>query len=186
MNCDDNQLTELDLSGHMLLTNISCERNQLSKLILPHTELVTRIKCGDNRLTKIDISDLPRLDWLYCYGNQIGSEAMGDIIENLPAEYGGAFFYVIRGDIPDGNVCTRDQVAAARAKGWIPRTYSNGGGSKEYEGTDPVSVAEIQVEKADGLWYDLQGRRLQKAPKKGMYLMKSKSLNSKFKKVLIK
>ncbi len=176
LNCNDNRLTRLDISDCTNLHHVYCNKNQLSELILPPAKEMVWLMCGDNRLTKIDISGLPRLDWLYCYGNQIGSEAMGDIIENLPVEYSNAFFYVIRGDIPDGNVCTRDQVAAARAKGWIPRTYSNGGGSEEYEGTDPVSVAEIKVEKADDPWYDLSGRKLQKAPKKGLFIQDGKKV----------
>ncbi len=49
-----------------------------------------------------------------------------------------------------------------------------------------TSVRSMSSTEESSALFDLLGRKLPKAPKKGMYLMKSKSLNSKFKKVVIK
>ena len=53
------------------------------------------------------------------------------------------------------------QVDAAREKGWTVQSLFEGEWL-EYDGEDPESVASIPSEKADGPWYDLQGRRLEK------------------------
>lgn len=69
--CDNNSLTELDLSKNTQLTKLTCDYNKISKLILPpNAEKMTRLSCGDNKLTgKLDCSNWVNLTNLNCHTN---------------------------------------------------------------------------------------------------------------------
>lgn len=69
--CDNNSLTELDLSKNTQLTKLTCGYNKISKLILPpNAEKMTSLSCGDNKLTgKLDCSNWVNLTNLICHTN---------------------------------------------------------------------------------------------------------------------
>lgn len=69
--CDNNSLTELDLSKNTQLTELTCDYNKISKLILPpNAEKMTWLSCGDNKLTgKLDCSNWVNLTNLNCHTN---------------------------------------------------------------------------------------------------------------------
>lgn len=69
--CDNNSLTELDLSKNIQLTELTCGYNKISKLILPpNAEKMTWLSCGDNKLTgKLDCSNWVNLTNLNCHTN---------------------------------------------------------------------------------------------------------------------
>lgn len=71
LTCDNNSLTELDLSKNTQLTELTCGYNKISKLILPpNAEKMTRLSCGDNKLTgKLDCSNWVNLTNLNCHTN---------------------------------------------------------------------------------------------------------------------
>lgn len=69
--CDNNSLTELDLSKNTQLTELTCGYNKISKLILPpNAEKMTWLSCSDNKLTgKLDCSNWVNLTNLNCHTN---------------------------------------------------------------------------------------------------------------------
>ena len=69
--CDNNSLTEFDLSKNTQLTELTCGYNKISKLILPpNAEKMTWLSCGDNKLTgKLDCSNWVNLTNLNCHTN---------------------------------------------------------------------------------------------------------------------
>lgn len=71
LTCDNNSLTELDLSKNTQLTKLTCGYNKISKLILPpNAEKMTWLSCGDNKLTgKLDCSNWVNLTNLDCHTN---------------------------------------------------------------------------------------------------------------------
>ena len=71
LSCDNNSLTELDLSKNTQLTELTCGYNKISKLILPpNAEKMTWLSCGDNKLTgKLDCSNWVNLTNLNCHTN---------------------------------------------------------------------------------------------------------------------
>lgn len=71
LTCDNNSLTELDLSKNTQLTELVCDYNKISKLILPpNAEKMTLLSCGDNKLTgKLDCSNWVNLTNLNCHTN---------------------------------------------------------------------------------------------------------------------
>jgi len=69
--CSDNQLTELDLSSVPELTVLCCSDNQLTELDLSSVPLLTVLSCWYNQLTELDLSSVPLLTKLDCSGNQL-------------------------------------------------------------------------------------------------------------------
>jgi Leucine-rich repeat (LRR) protein len=91
LNCSNNHLTDIDLTGCSVLGRISCYNNQLTDLDLTGctvymldcsnnklTKLtgcstLSNFRCHDNQLTDLDLTDYSFLQGLYCYNNQLSS-----------------------------------------------------------------------------------------------------------------
>lgn len=69
LKCNNNQLTELNLSGLTQLTTLWCQLNQLTTLDVSGLTQLTELWCFSNNLTALDITQLSGLSTLYC-GNQ--------------------------------------------------------------------------------------------------------------------
>ena len=145
LECFNNQLTELDVSANTKLKNLVCGNNQLKTLDLTNNPALEILWNYDNLLTELDVSKNPALQNVACDGNQIKElnfqnnpnlievccynngirgEAMDALIASLPEVESGRFFVKIN-NIDDPNICTSPQIAAARAKGWIPYYYED-------------------------------------------------------------
>lgn len=93
LNCNDNQLTELDISKNVNLTQLRCTHNSITELDVSKNEQLKVLWCGNNPLTNIDVSsnlELRTLSFLetqiksfdvsankklielYCSGNKLG------------------------------------------------------------------------------------------------------------------
>ena len=57
LNCDDNQLTSLDVSNNTALTNLDCYNNQLASLDVSNNTALTNLDCHNNRLTSLNLSN---------------------------------------------------------------------------------------------------------------------------------
>jgi hypothetical protein len=79
------------------------------------------------------VSGCIALNKLEIYKNQIRGAAMDAFIAGLPTANNSAMQAIYKND---GNEMTTAQVAAAKAKGWIPYYYESGW--KEYEGSEYV------------------------------------------------
>jgi len=71
--CWQNQLTTLDVQGLTALTELECHENQLTLLNVQGCSALTYLSCGDNQLTSLDVNALNALEELYCYANQLTS-----------------------------------------------------------------------------------------------------------------
>lgn len=72
--CNDNQLTELDLSTQTeKFTDFVCESNQLTNLDLQHLTGLINLYVNNNDLTSLDISSLTKLENLNCASNSLTS-----------------------------------------------------------------------------------------------------------------
>ena len=171
--CSDNQLTALDVSKNTALKYLSCFNNQLTSLDVSKNTALTELLCYNNQLTALDVSKNTALKYLYCYSNQLTSldvskntaltdlacysnrisvSSMDDLINSLPmyeTENTGRILVINISDPNEGNVCTKSQVAAIKAKGWTPKSY-DGSYTAEYEGSeeDPLVFA---AESANGV-----------------------------------
>ena len=133
--CYDNQLTSLDVSNNNALTFLNCQNNQLASLDLSKNKALETLSCDNNKLVSLIVAQDGVLTWIDMYSNKINGSSMDALINSLPnnaATYKS--FNVINKKGEESNICTKAQVAAAKAKGWTPR-YTNGDGLYVYNGS---------------------------------------------------
>ena len=118
--CTDNQLTSLDMSKCTALTLLYGHTNELTSLDVSKCTALTSLGCSGNQLTSLDVSKCTKLETLSCCGNQIKGAEMDAFVNSLPTVTEGEL-KVIDSQGDEQNVMTSSQVAAAKAKGWIPK-----------------------------------------------------------------
>jgi len=69
--CQENQLTSLDVSQNVVLSQLFCFSNQLTDLNISGISTLTTICCQSNLLTELDVSLNINLDTLGCQDNQL-------------------------------------------------------------------------------------------------------------------
>lgn len=136
---------------------------------------LTQLLCDENQLTTLDFSNNPILWRLHCQKNLIRGASMDALVNSLPT-VAESEFRVYKEEDPTGNEMTDVQVAAARAKGWQPLYFDANDGTygtwKDYEGTSGIST--LKKEQLEGEWYTLDGRRVEKPTRKGVYINNGK------------
>ena len=151
LTCYSNELKELDLKNNTKLRHLGCNNNQLTILdVSNNIELVT-LNCSNNRLIELNVSSNTTglTDVLQCHLNHIRGAAMDALVKNLPT-VNNVGLRVNYNNSDEHNVMTKAQVAAARAKGWIPRAcVSDWGMPYEswgvYEGSDDIIFTQGQM-----------------------------------------
>ena len=176
LNCRGNQLTSLDVTENTMLSYLNCYRNQLTSLVLTKNPMLSSLNCSNNKLTSLDVSKQTNLYELDCSKNQIRDRAMDNLIMSLPMTTNGKFYVI---EYPnEENICTKQQVANAKAKGWTPMFHKDGRVA-EYEGSDEATAindAKSQPDVIDGAAiYSLSGQRLA-APRKGLNIIGGKKV----------
>ena len=71
LNCQNNQITTLNISGCMELRVLACDRNELSTLNLSGLIKLEGVQCYKNNFTSLDVSDLTALEYLNCDANKL-------------------------------------------------------------------------------------------------------------------
>lgn len=69
--CQRNQLTSLDVSKNLALTNLECETNQFTALDLSQNVNLKVIGCAQNNLSELDVSQNLLLEAIWCADNNI-------------------------------------------------------------------------------------------------------------------
>ena len=69
LNCENNQLTELDVSNNTNLGYLICESNQLTELDVSNNTALVSLWCGYNPLVTLDVSKNTALTSLSCHSN---------------------------------------------------------------------------------------------------------------------
>ena len=73
LNCEQKQLTSLDLGKNTALIFLDCYGNQLTSLDLSNNTALRALVCDNNQLTSLDLSNSTALTDLYCASNQLTS-----------------------------------------------------------------------------------------------------------------
>ena len=71
LNCDDNQLTALNVQGLTALQTLDCSANRLTDLNVQGLNNLQTLGCCCNPLTALDVRGCTALKRLYCYRNQL-------------------------------------------------------------------------------------------------------------------
>ena len=122
LTCYNNQLTALDVSKNTALPKLDCYNNQLTALDVSNNTALTELNCSGNQLTALDVSKNTALEFINCSSNQIKDESMDALIGSLPQSQASKAWFIVyynpRSEGKESNICTKAQVAAAKAKGW--------------------------------------------------------------------
>ena len=150
LECNQNQLTSLDLSKNVRLTYLTCTNNQLSSLSVSGCTELTTLNCQNNQLISLDVSGCTALKDLSCYLNQIKGAAMDAFVESLPVRT--CTIKLIDTTNPnEQNIITTTQVETAKSKGGKPMYYilSSGYNARlywsEYFGSDPSMGEGVEI-----------------------------------------
>ena len=84
LNCEDNNLTALDVSQNKNLRNLYCDYNQLTTLDVSQNTSLSYLKCSFNQLTDLNVSGANILTDLYCGGNKL---TYLDVSSNAALQY---------------------------------------------------------------------------------------------------
>ena len=84
LDCNDNNLTKLNLGEKPALTTLFCSRNQLTSLYVSKYTALIRLDCAKNRLASLDVSALTELNSLDCNDNKLTSL---DVSKNVELKY---------------------------------------------------------------------------------------------------
>ncbi len=71
LRCSNNQLTNLDLSNNILLTDLYCNDTQLINLDLASNVLLEELLCNDTQLVNLNLNNLTELFYLECNRNYL-------------------------------------------------------------------------------------------------------------------
>lgn len=148
LECGDNPLLVLDVSKNTALTQLYCSFNPLLTVLdVSNNTALKSLSCVSNQLMALDVSKNMVLEKLWCCRNNIKGQAMDALIAGLPqntADTKHSLYIYDTSEGEEGNVCTKTQVAAIKAKGWTPKYY-NGSKWVEYEGCDEVDPVSITL-----------------------------------------
>ena len=145
-------IDELNIGKSTLLKTLDCSNCELEQLVMPASSTVNKINCS---------------------GNSLSEEEVDKLIAALPATGGELCIYDEAAE--NNNECTAKQVADAKAKNWkvVDATGKDYAGS----GAVPNSLNSIKEDSNDNApYYDLQGRRMQKPTRSGLYIHNGKKV----------
>ena len=71
LDCNDNFLTELDVTQNTALTELNCEYNRLSAFDVSNNTGLKVLNCHENQITSLDLSSCTRLAYLDCCQNKL-------------------------------------------------------------------------------------------------------------------
>lgn len=168
LDCSENNLTTLNTIANKKLSILLCYHNSVATTDLSQNPLLVGVDFSENQLTALDLSHNPLLETVYCNGNQIGGEAMRQVIATLPNRMEqakeGHFFGIDTKNAKEANCIYSKDVATAQTKKWSVLNYSDGdndGNGLPYAGTlEPVSSSRITLttDKAIGEYIGLNFR----------------------------
>lgn len=178
LGCDSNQLTALNVSENTKLIWLYCHSNKLTTLDVSNNTELRYLHCYDNQLTTLDVSNNTELKSLECYNNNISGYAMDTFISSLPMNTGSEPqpLRLLTDDMDEGNYCTMDQAQAFKAKGWTPMVRIEGVWV-EYDEATAITLLNAETEDDDNAeYYTLDGVRVDKPTKKGIYIKNGKKV----------
>lgn len=133
----------LDISNNTKLTSLTCIHCGLSSLDVSQNTALVSLNCSANGgLTSLKVSPNSSLKDLYCYGTGIKGSEMDKLINSLPLRSSNdGSFYAVYNQEWDKVRVTKNQVAAAKARGWTVYCEDGNNNWIEYEGSDLVEIA---------------------------------------------
>lgn len=122
LECQKNQLTELNIANHKTLAYLLCNDNLLTTFKPTQCEALEELDIHNNHLTSVDFSGCKELSMIDCSSNQIKGQEMDNLISTLydrhTLENKGSLYVFDAINPKEENVCTVTQVTKATGRGW--------------------------------------------------------------------
>lgn len=146
LNLDNNKLKSIDVSKNKALTNLRLGWNNIDTLDVSQNTALEFIFCGGNYMTALNASGCKALIKILGWHNRFYGKAMDDLVKNLPIVSRASLCLIDL--VNEQNAMTTAQVAAAKAKGWVPKQIVDRKWI-EYAGTEPlpIVIADDEEEK---------------------------------------
>ena len=166
------KLTEIDLSECEGIENLIANKLPISKLNIAKSTLLKTLDCSDCELETLTLPANSAVNKINCSGNKLTEEAVGELIAALPTTGGELCIYNEAAE--NNNECTAKQVEEAKAKNW--KVVDAAG--NEYKGSGAIvsNLKVINVTADNAPYYDLQGRRIAKPTRSGLYIHNGKKI----------
>jgi len=107
--CYNNRLTALNIQGCTALKGLECYSNQLTDLNVQGCTALQGLGCYSNQLTALNVRGCTALRGLDCCGNQLNDQAFTQIFSDLPTRTAGdgarCILYTEKPGVTEGN-CT--------------------------------------------------------------------------------
>mgnify|MGYP000455462647 CR=1 FL=1 len=71
LHCDNNNLSELDVTQNSFLENLRCDHNNITNLNVSQNLELFYLFCSDNLLTSLEVTQNPSIGGIYCNNNQL-------------------------------------------------------------------------------------------------------------------
>lgn len=181
--CSNNELSSIDVSKNTALKWLNCKHNQLTSLDISQNTILDTLHCSENKLTHLDVSTNKSLKLINIFKNEIKKDAMGAFISSLPPNTTGKehTIWVYDETVKDGNTCTIKHVSEAKAKKWNVWYTDKDYWVKDYSGMseEAAAITLLNAETEDDSnaeYYTLDGVRVEKPTKKGIYIKNGKKV----------
>ena len=130
LDCSNNKLASLDVRGLKKLATLRAYKNGMTSFYGTYCSALKMLLVCYNNLTSLDLTGCTALHDLWIQKNQIKGAAMTSLINSLrsiPTSESEGMLGVFEPalSLAEGNQITNAQNMAARAKRWIPKQYNN-------------------------------------------------------------
>ena len=130
LECNNNTLSSLDVSGCTQLTQLRCQDNGLSSLDVSHNTKLTQLFCSGNSISRLDISSKnTNLGLLYCNDNNFSTQVLDDIYCTLPLRQASdlaVIYPIYSASSSDHATVIATNAHNATDKNWMVKYYQDG------------------------------------------------------------
>lgn len=127
LDCNNNDLTKLEVSGNSALKILHCGSNKIATMDVSGCPGLTELHCWVNQITTLNFTANKELHILSAYENQLNSTAMNNMINSLPARTTDAHAYLFNTQATaEGNTMpTAANTTTANGKKWKLYKHEN-------------------------------------------------------------
>ena len=109
--CNNNSLTELDVSKNEKLEDLNCEGNNIKELDLSQNHQLKSLNCNANQITSLSLSHMPQINKVYaednCYVLDISNNEFD--LSRLPGNFDVSKAKNWQGGTVEGNILTTSE-----------------------------------------------------------------------------
>ena len=157
--CDNNPLTELDVSACTALTRLACQTSELVSLNVSGCTMLEYMSVVINNLTELDVSDCTALEQLVCHSNQLTTLDVSacTALKRLECQY-NLLTSLNLSDLPmlDYFICNANRLSALDVSGCTALGSAFVCGAQTSDGTTPqtlmLTLTADQKTKWDSEW----------------------------------